>query len=134
MIGDRSTVEIAAGDGTLSGCSGAKARTFLQKVTLPQKGAFAEDNTSWGGDLTCTNWCTFVARLEEFPSGKPVYTLKADGPPNTFVPVVFPPEKLPLGKYRMVVRVWSYGKVGTAVARYGAPFTVEKAPAPAGGG
>jgi hypothetical protein len=123
----------AANSGMLSSCAGATAPTFLDAVTLPQKGAFAQDNTSWGGDLTCKKWCTFVARLEEFPSGKPVYTLKADGPPDTFVPVVFPPEKLPIGKYRMVMRVWAYGKIGTAVARYGTPFTVEQSPPPTGG-
>jgi hypothetical protein len=123
----------AAAEGTLSSCSSAKAPTFLDSVTLPQKGAFEPDNTSWGGDLTCKKWCTYVARLEEFPSGKPVYTMKADGAPNAFVPVVFPQEKLPIGKYRMVVRVWAYGKVGTAVAKYGTPFSVEQSPAPAGG-
>src|SRR5262245_21084551 len=124
----------AAADGSLSGCSGATTPTFLRTVSMPKTEAFAEDNTTWGGNLTCVKWCTFVARIEEFPSGKTVYEVKADGSPSTPVPVVFPPEKLPLGKYRIVVRVWAYGKMGTAVARYGEPFTVEKKlPAPAGG-
>jgi hypothetical protein len=124
----------AAADGSLSGCSGATAPTFLRTVSIPKTEAFAEDNTTWSGNLTCTKWCTVLARIEEFPSGKKVYEVKADGPPQTEVPVVFPPEKLPLGKYRMVYRVWAYGKLGTAVARYGEPFTVEKKiAAPAGG-
>ena len=59
--------------------------------------------------------------------------MKADGRAEHLRPGRFPPEKLPLGKYRMVLRIWAYGKIGTAVARYGTPFTVEKSPAPAGG-
>jgi hypothetical protein len=123
----RATVE-SAENGTLSRCAGATSPTFLQTVTLPDKGTVAADNTSWSGDLTCTKWCTYLARIEEFPSGQPVVTLQADGSPHTIVPVVFPSNPLPPGTYRMVLRIWAYGRIGTAVVRYGTPFTVAPPP------
>jgi hypothetical protein len=123
----RATVE-AADAGTLSKCPGATSTSFLQTTTLPQTGHFAADNTSWGGDVTCTKWCTYEARIETFPEGVVVQRLKADGPPNTFVPVVFPAQPLDPGTYRMVMRVWAYGRIGTAIVRFGQPFTVDKPP------
>ena len=44
------------------------------------------------------------------------------------------PEDVPLdpGTYRMVLRVWAYRRLGTALVRYGEPFTVAPAPPPAG--
>jgi hypothetical protein len=115
----------AARDGTLSSCAAAHASDFLDKVTIPPKDKVPADNTSWGGDLTCKNWCTFEARIEEYPSGDIVSKIVADAPPDHFTPVVFPEKTLDPGKYRIVVRVWAYRKIGTSVVRYGDPFTVE---------
>jgi hypothetical protein len=126
----RSTI-LAAREGSLSACPGARAGAFLQSVNLPQKGVFTTEHTAWGGDLTCSAWCTYEARIERYPSGAPVATLKADAAPNVFVPITFPEQKLAAGTYRIAVRVWAYGKLGTALVRWGDPFTVEPPP-PAG--
>jgi hypothetical protein len=116
----------AAENGTLTSCAGATGPTFLRTVSLPETKNFAPDNTSWDADLTCTKWCTFDARIEKFPSGEPVEEVRADGSPDASVAVPFPEEKLPPGTYRIVLRVWAYGRIGTAVVRYGTPFTVDK--------
>jgi hypothetical protein len=125
------TTVLAARDGSLSGCSGARAGAFLESVNLPQKGVFTTEHTAWNGDVTCSAWCTFEARLEQFPSGAPVAKLKADGAPGVVAPFAFPEQKLAAGRYRLVVHVWAYGKRGTGLVRWGDPFTVEPPP-PAG--
>jgi hypothetical protein len=125
----RSAAE-AARDGSLSSCAGARKGAFLDTVTIPTKASFTTDNTSWGGDLTCKVWCTYAAQIERFPSGEPVLTMQADGPPDHFTPVVFREQTLKPGTYRMVVRVWAYKRIGTAVVRYGPAFKVQAPPPP----
>jgi len=117
---------LAADDGTLSSCAGARSPNFLRDVTLPENKTVAPDNTVWDAGLTCTKWCTFQARIEKFPSGETVEEVQADASPETAVPVAFPAQTLPPGAYRMVVRVWAFGRIGTAVVRNGTPFTVDK--------
>jgi hypothetical protein len=119
---------LAASNGTLSTCAGANASTFLQTVSLPDTKSFAPDNTAWGGGLTCTKWCTFEARIEKYPTGETVEQARGDAAPSTPVDVAFPAQKLDPGTYQMVLRVWAFGRIGTAVLRYGTPFTVDKLP------
>src|SRR5579872_574639 len=59
------TAADAARAGTLSSCSTAKVGAFLDTVTIPSKDSFTADNTSWGGDLTCSNWCSYFAKIEK---------------------------------------------------------------------
>jgi hypothetical protein len=119
---------LAAEKGTLSGCASAQAPNFLRTVTLPQTKTVAPDNTTWDAGLTCTKWCTFEARIEKFPTGETVAQVQADASPETAVPVGFPAQKLPPGTYQIVLRVWAFGRIGTAIVRYGTPFTVDQPP------
>ena len=60
-----------------------------------------------------------------------VLQTQADVQPSVEATIAFPQQKLEPGTYRISVRIWQYGRVGTTVLRYGKPFTVEsKLPPP----
>jgi len=132
----RTTVE-AARNGTLSNCAGAAGTASLQTLTLPEQEKYTTTDDTWTGKLTCSRACTYLARIEDTQSGKPVLTVQADVQPANEATIEFPHQKLAPGTYRISVRVWQYGRLGTTVLRYGKPFTVEEAknpppPPPAG--
>jgi hypothetical protein len=119
-------------DGTLSGCAGAAGSTSVKSLSLPKKDQYVTTDSSWtDAKITCANLCTYAAKVEKFPSGELVLEVERDVQPNTETPLAFPAQGLKLGTYRVVVRVWQWGKLGTTVIRYGTPFTVsEPAPPP----
>jgi hypothetical protein len=119
-------------DGTLSGCAGAAGSTSVKSLSLPKKDQYVTTDSSWtDAKITCANLCTYAAKVEKFPSGELVLEVERDVQPNTETPLAFPAQGLKPGSYRVVVRVWQYGKLGTTVIRYGMPFTVsEPAPPP----
>jgi hypothetical protein len=119
-------------DGTFSSCAGAGGATALQSVTFPKPttSTYTTNDVDWTAAITCVNRCTYYAKIEEFPGGKPVFEVLADLDPGVPGTINFPRAPLPPGQYRMVVRVWKYGKLGTAVVRFGTPFTVALPPAP----
>jgi len=125
----RTTVE-AARNGTLSNCAGAAGTASLQTLTLPEQEKYTTTDDTWTGKLTCSRACTYLARIEDTQSGKPVLTVQADVQPANEATIEFPHQKLAPGTYRISVRVWQYGRLGTTVLRYGKPFTVEEAKNP----
>jgi hypothetical protein len=119
----------AARAGTLSSCAGATATESLQTLTFPALTTFAATDDTWTGKVTCSRSCTYVARVEKAGSGEVVLSTQADVQPGTEATIELPHQKLEPGDYRISVRAWQYGRLGTTVLRYGPTFTVE-APKP----
>jgi hypothetical protein len=120
----------AARNGTLSNCAGAGGTTSLQTLTLPKRELYSTQDDTWTGAITCSKWCSYVARLEIAGSGAAVMQIQADVAPSTETTIEFPHQTLEPGTYRISVRVWQYGRLATTSLRYGPPFTVEVKPPP----
>ena len=121
----------AARAGLLTSCASALGPVSLKKVTFADRDTVPTTNRNWTVDLECARACTYVVKLEKFPSGEPVLKVGNDAAPNVPMTVTLPQEELAPGTYRFVVRTWQYGKVGTVTVRYGKPFEVgEPAPPP----
>jgi hypothetical protein len=126
----------AARSGTLSSCAGASATASLQTLTFPEHDAYTTDDDTWTGKVTCSRFCTYLARLERAGSGEVVLSMQADVQPATDATIEFPHQRLEPGEYRISVRAWQYGRVGTTVLRYSPTFTVtapKPPPTPAAG-
>jgi hypothetical protein len=119
----RSAAE-AARAGTLTSCAGAAGTASLQTLTLPEDETYPATNDMWTGKLTCSRTCTYLARIEDAQTGKPALVTQADVQPATEATIEFAHQTLPPGTYRIAVRVWQYGRLGTTVLRFGKPFTV----------
>jgi hypothetical protein len=118
-------------DGTLSSCAGAAGSTSIKTLSLPKKDQFVTTDSTWtDAKISCANLCTYAAKLEKFPTGELVLEVQRDLQPNIETPIAFPARGLPPGGYRVVVRVWQYGKLGTTVKRFGTPFLVSEPPPP----
>jgi len=116
-------------DGTLSSCSGASRLTALKAVTFPKSATpYTTNDVDWSADISCVNQCTYYAKIESFPSGEPVAEEYSDLDAGLPATITFPKAPLAPGQYRIVVRVWQYGKIGTTVVRTGTPFTVQVPP------
>ncbi len=120
----------AARNGTLTSCASAGGTASLQTLTLPEQETYTTKNDAWTGKLTCSRACTYLARIEDAQTGKPSLSVQADLQPGVEGTIEFPHETLKPGTYRIAVRVWQYGRVGTTLLRYGRPFTVEDPPPP----
>ena len=126
----------AARAGTLSNCASASATASLQTLTLPEQDAYTTEDDTWTGKLTCSRFCSYLARIEKAGSGEVVLKTQADVQPATEATIEFPHQKLEPGTYRISVRAWQYARIGTTVLRYGPAFTVAAAkppPPPAAG-
>jgi hypothetical protein len=122
--------------GTLSSCAGASATASLQTLAFPEQDTYTTDDVTWTGKLTCSRFCTYLARVEKAGSGEVVLTTQADVPPATDASIEFAHQPLAEGTYRISVRTWQYGRIGTTVLRYGPTFTVtppKPPPVPIGG-
>jgi hypothetical protein len=114
-------------DGTLASCPGAAGSTALKTLSLPKKDQYMTNDSTWtDAKITCAKVCTYTAKVEKFPSGELVLEVQRDLQPDTETPLAFPATGLPVGEYRIVVRVWQYGKLGTTVVRFGTPFAVSE--------
>lgn len=120
----------AARAGTLTSCASAAGTASLQTLTLPEQESYTTKNDTWAGKLTCSRACTYLARIEDAQTGKPALIVQADVQPGVEATIGFPRETLAPGTYRVSVRVWQYGRLGTTVLRYGTPFTVAEEPPP----
>ena len=123
----RTTAE-AARSGALSNCAGAAGTASLQTLTLPQKETFTTDDDAWSAKLSCSRYCSYLARIQNLSSGPAGGEASGDVQPGVEATITFPQRTLEPGTYRIAVRVWQYGRVGTTVLRYGKPFTVETPP------
>jgi hypothetical protein len=110
----------SARSGRLSSCATAAGTTSLQAHT----GSYKVEDGAWTGTITCSKSCTYLARIEDAQTGTPALVTQADVQPGTEGAIEFPREKLAPGTYRVAVRVWQYGRLGTTVLRFGEPFTV----------
>jgi hypothetical protein len=120
----------AARNGTLTSCAGADGTASLQTVAFPERETYTTKDDTWTVKLVCSRACTYLARIEDAQTGKPARAVQADAQPGSEATAEFPHEALAAGTYRISVRVWQYGRLGTTVLRYGKPFTVEEAKAP----
>jgi hypothetical protein len=127
----RATAE-SARDATLSSCASAAGTRSLQTLTTPDKETFTTDDDSWSAKLTCVRFCSYDARIQNLSTaaGPAAGVATGDVQPGVEATITFPQRKLEPGTYRIAVRVWQYGRVGTTVLRYGKPFTVEAPPPP----
>jgi len=124
----------AARAGTLSSCAGASATDSLQTLAFPKQNTYTTADDASTGTLTCSRFCTYLARLEKAGSGEVVLAAQADVPPATEATIDLPHKQLDPGDYRISVRIWQYGRLGTTVLRYGPTFTVAAPqPLPAAG-
>jgi hypothetical protein len=127
----RTTAE-AARSGTLSSCAGASGTGAVQTFSVPNaKETFTTDDDTWSAKLSCIRLCTYVARIEDLYTGTVAAEATGDVQPGVEATITFPQQKLDPDPYRIAVRIWQYGRIGTTVVRYGKPFTVEPtAPTP----
>jgi hypothetical protein len=132
LVAVRATAEAAA-NGTLASCPGL---VDIRQVLAPDESSYSTENTTWRLSLTCGKWCSFIARVEQFPDGTPALETKGDSPPDQETTIAFPDQKLPPGTYRYSIRVYAYGKIGSTVLRASKPFKVQQpdsGPPPPGG-
>jgi hypothetical protein len=116
----------AARNGTLSNCSSAGGTPSLKTFTVPDKVTFTTDDDAWTAKLSCVRTCSYLARIQDLFTGLAPLQAAGDVQPGTEATITFPQEKLDPGNYRIAVRVWQYGRVGTTVVRFGKPFAVAK--------
>jgi hypothetical protein len=120
------TAVLGARGGTLSNCASAAGTASLKTLN----GSYSKEDEAWTGTITCSKWCTYLARLEVVGSGSVVTAMQADVQPSTETKIELPPQKLEPGLYRVSIRVWQYGRLGTTVFHQSVPFAVEKPPPP----
>jgi hypothetical protein len=114
---------LAAQDGTFAHCASAKTASSLDNVV------FHDPPTAPGPlevDLTCDTPCTYEVHVIDLQDGRPV--ANADGDANGEKAVSIAADGLGAGSYQYTLRVFAYGKPGTAVDRYSRPFTITPPP------
>jgi hypothetical protein len=127
------TAIFKARDGDLTGCSSSAGPVALKTVAFPEEKKFPLTHKEWLVKLTCVKKCSYVARLEKYPTGEQVARAEGDVEANTPTDVLLKlPQNVALAleqDYRVVVRSWQWGRIGTTVLKNGPLFSAEP-PAP----
>jgi hypothetical protein len=121
-------------DGDLTSCASSAGPLALKTVVFPEEKKYPLAHKEWLIKLTCVTKYSYVARLEKYPLGVPVARAEGDVEPNTPTDVVIrlSQEGLQLEQdYRIVVRSWKWGRIGTTVIKNGPLFSAEPPPPPA---
>jgi hypothetical protein len=116
---------LAAQAGTFAQCAEAKTASALESV------AFHAPPVAPGPlqiDVTCDAPCTYEAQVIDLQDGDVV--AKADGNADGAQTVSIPDEGLGPGNYQYTLRVFAFGKPGTAVDRFSRPFVLAAPPPP----
>ncbi len=127
------TAIFQARDGILTTCAGASGPVALKSVVFPEDKKVPPTLREWLVTLTCVTRCSYVAKLEKYPTGEQVVRAEGDVEANKPTQVLLKLAKDPLAldqEYRFVVRVWQWGRLGTSVLKTGAPFSVAPPPPP----
>jgi hypothetical protein len=119
------TAAEAARNGRLSNCASAEATASLQTFAS----SYSPETDKWTGTITCVRLCTYLVRLQDAMTGATIRETQADVQPGVEGKLEFP-SGLDPGFYRVTLRVWQYGRVGTTVFRSTKLFVVEPPPPP----
>ena len=127
------TAIFKARDGDLIRCSSAAGPTSLKTVVFPDDKKFPLAHKEWLVKLTCVTKCSYVVRVEKYPTGDLVARAEGDVEPNVQTDVLLRLGSEPLTleqDYRVVVRAWQWGRIGTTVLKNGPLFSAEAPPPP----
>jgi hypothetical protein len=127
------TAIFQARDGLLTNCASASGPVALTNVVFPTDKKYPTTLKEWLVKLTCVKRCSYVAALEQYPSGHQVVRAEGDVEANKPTEVLLRLGKEPLTtdqEYRFAVKVWQWGRLGTSVLKAGPPFSIEPPPPP----
>jgi hypothetical protein len=123
-----------ARDGDLTQCASAAGPVSLKSIVFPEEKKFPLTQRDWVVKLMCVTRCSYVAKLEKYPTGEQVVSAEGDLEPNTPTDVLLrlSGQTLALDQdYRILVRAWQWRRIGTTVLRPGPLFSAEAPPPPA---